>query len=292
MRYSLVNRFRGALLGAFIREKEVFGSTCFSKAVIGGCESLIKLGRLDADSWLELKSNVFVKEQEISNQQVQCILATLPVALFFHENPIKLRHNLLDVVQIWSDDPILQDIALVFGYAIALSLQERFTPSSLIPQLVTFLGETSKEVPQQLLKVQELLLQRASLEQVKGEFRRENQLPDTIAIALYCLTSSLEDFRLSVLRSSQNGKVSPAVSIITGVLSGAYNSITGIPILWQAEKLSVQSSEITENSLRAIIELSDRLFAVWAGIYDFDSSANHDTIGKFAVVSARMVKWS
>jgi hypothetical protein len=283
MRYSLVNRFRGALLGTFVSEKEVVGVTSSSKAVIGGCESLIKLGKLDAESWLELKPDAFVKKSEIINQQIQCILATLPIALFFHENPIKLRQNLLNVVRLWDDEPILRDVALVFGYAIALSLEERFTPSSLIPQLVTFLGETSTGLPQQLLKVQELSLQRVSLEAVKGKLIRENKLSEIIAIALYCLLTSLEDFHISVLRSSQNGKLSPATSIITGALSGAYNSISGIPISWKVDQLPP--------SFREVIELSDQLFAVWSGIYDFNSSANHDTMGKFAVVSARMVKW-
>jgi hypothetical protein len=297
MRYSLVNRFRGALVGTFVSEKEVLGGTNYSKAgsinyskaVVGGCESLVKLGRLDAHSWLELKPDAFARKPEIINQQLKCILATLPVALFFHENPIKLRQNLLDVVQIWDDEPILRDVALVFGYAIALSLEERFTPSSLIPQLVTFLGETSTEVPQQLLKVQELSQQRASLEHVKSELIRENQLSEMIAIpavvnyALYCLITSLEDFPISVLRSSQNIKLSPATSIITGALSGAYNSISGIPVSWQVDRKTTD--------FREIIALSDQLFAVWSGIYDLNSSAKHDTVSKFAVVSARMVKW-
>jgi ADP-ribosylglycohydrolase len=291
MRYSLVNRFRGALLGTFVSEKEVLGGTNYSKAgginyskaVIGGCESLVRLGRLDADSWLDLKPDAFARKPEIINQQLKCILATLPVALFFHENTIKLRQNLLDVVQIWDDEPILRDVALVFGYAIALSLEERFTPSSLIPQLVTFLGETSTELPQKLLKVQELSQQRASLEHVKSELIRENQLSEMIAIALYCLITSLEDFPISVLRSSQNIKLSPTTSIITGALSGAYNSISGIPVSWQVDRKTTD--------FREIIALSDQLFAVWSGIYDLNSSGNHNTVGKFAVVSARMVKW-
>jgi hypothetical protein len=297
MRYSLVNRFRGALLGAFISEQQVSGSVLLSNTVISGCKSLVHLGRLDTDNLIKFKLDPNLKEY-----QVQCVLAALPVALFFHENPIKLRQNLLEVVKIWGGDLILRDIVLVFGYAIALSLQERLTPSSLIPQLVAFLGETSTEIPQQLLKVQELWLQKASLEHVKGEFRRENQLSEMIAIptvvnyALYYFISSLEDFQLSVLRSSQSKDLFPAVSIVTGVLSGAHNSISGIPVFWQAynwqaDKSSSHSSQTTENSFREIIELSDQLFAVWSGIYDFNSLTNRDRFGRFTVVSARMVKW-
>jgi hypothetical protein len=280
MRYSLVNRFRGALLGAFVSEQQVSGNILLSSTVISGCKDLVHLGRLDAGKLINLKPDLNLPEH-----QVECVLAALPVALFFHENPIKLRQNLLEVVKIWGGDLILQDVVLAFGYAIALSLQERLTPNNLIPQLVAFLGETSTEIPQQLLKVEELWLQRVSLEHVKGEFRRENQLSDLIAVVFYCFISSLEDFQLSVLRSSQSQDLFPAVSIVTGVLSGAYNSITGIPIFWQ------NSSLVAESSLREIVELSDQLFAVWSGIYDFNNSTNHDMFSKFTVVSARMVKW-
>ncbi|AFZ02699.1 ADP-ribosylglycohydrolase family protein [Calothrix sp. PCC 6303] len=283
MRYSLVNRFRGALLGALVSEKKLLGVTSLSKAVVASCESLVKLGTLDVNVWLELKSDKFVKDNEVINYQVKWILTTLPVALFFHENPIKLRQNLVNVAQIWDDEPILRDVALVFGYAIALSLEARFTPSNLIPQLLTFLGETSTDLPEKLLKVQELSLRRASLEQIKSELIRHNQLSEMIAIALYCLITSLEDFPTSVLRASQNEQLSPASSIITGALSGAYNSISGIPISWQVNQL--------EPDFREIIALSDQLFAAWSGIYDLNSSANHDTVEKFAVVSARIVKW-
>jgi hypothetical protein len=61
MRYSLVNRFRGAFLGAFLGESVAKSrladqntSYCdLGKLAVNGTESLIRLGRLDIHDWVE-----------------------------------------------------------------------------------------------------------------------------------------------------------------------------------------------------------------------------------------------
>jgi hypothetical protein len=80
--------------------------------------------------------------------------------------------------------------------------------------------------------------------------------------------STIEDFRLSVLRALQNSHRSPEISAITGALSGAYNSAVGIPISWQVMLVQANSTEGQVSSSRRMVELADALAAVWSGVYD------------------------
>jgi ADP-ribosylglycohydrolase len=225
---------------------------------------LISLGRFDQQDWQK------AKQQELTNLENSywAILATLPVALFFHENPLKLRHNLLLAAQIWENDPVVRDGILAVGYAIAQSLTEKLTSISLISQTISFIGETSTDLPQQLLKVNNLLEDGAGLERVQAEFSKEEKLSHSIGVAFYCFMSTIEDFRLSVLRALQNSHRSPEISAITGALSGAYNSAVGIPISWQVMLVQANSTEGQVSSSRRMVELADALAAVWSGVYD------------------------
>lgn len=278
MRYSLGSRFKGTILGALLGEKTAFSrrnqlqgagtlkitSLHWSDMTIECASSLISLGRFDQQDWQK------AKQQELTNLENSywAILATLPVALFFHENPIKLRHNLLLAAQIWQNDPVVRDGILAVGYAIAQSLTEKLTSISLISQTISFIGETSTDLPQQLLKVNNLLEDGAGLERVQAEFSKEEKLSHSIGVAFYCFMSTIEDFRLSVLRALQNSHRSPEISAITGALSGAYNSAVGIPISWQVMLVQANSTEGQVSSSRRMVELADALAAVWSGVYD------------------------
>lgn len=279
MRYSLGSRFKGTILGSLLGEK----TACDRRNQLQGAEtlkikslhwsdmgiecasSLISLGRFEQQDWQK------AKQQELTNLEDSygAILATLPVALFFHENPIKLRQNLLLAAQIWQNEPVVRDGILAVGYAIAQSLTEKLTPTSLISQTISFVGETSTDLSQQLLKVDNLLEDGAGLERVQAEFSKQEKLSHSIAVAFYCFLSTLEDFQLSVLRSVQKSDRSPEISAITGALSGAYNSAVGIPITWQVMLVQANSEEgqLTRSS-RQMVELADALVAVWSGVYD------------------------
>jgi ADP-ribosylglycohydrolase len=279
MRYSLINRVRGAFLGAFIGEnlaRQNPGN--LGKMAILGSESLIALGSLDVDDWLKRYQQASVELETSNIAWGEIILATLPVAIFYHEDSIKLKHNLQQVLQIWKTEPILQDAALVIGYAIAQSLTEKLHPLTLIPQTISFLEETTTSIPQNLLKVNSLLQQGARLEQVRAELSKQEELSNNIALAFYYFLSTLEDFRLTVLRAThqENDRQrehfslkSQSLSAITGVLSGAYNSTAGIPVNWQV-LFSGTKQAWGNSNFTQILELADALVAVWAGVYNFD----------------------
>ncbi|MFN6484718.1 MULTISPECIES: ADP-ribosylglycohydrolase family protein [unclassified Nostoc] len=284
MRYSPISRFKGTLLGAFLGGSlgsggEIQFQSCLDLGTMAilGIQSLIALGRLDLDDWIERQQQESPHLVATDDISIKIIIATLPVALFFHENPIKLRHNLLRVLKIWQDDPVVRDGTLAIGYAIALALTEKLHPLTLIPQTISFIGETPTSIPKKLLRVQNLLEQGAGLSTAQAEFAREEKLSNIIAMAFYCFLSTLEDFRLTVLRAThkENLKVqdatplsSQATGAIAGALSGAYNGTGGIPINWQVLLLQKNSPVWGLASFSQMLELGDAFVAVWSGVYN------------------------
>lgn len=281
MRYSLSSRFRGTFLGAVIglNKYNAVIPKSFSDATelkqsaeqskfkverltVIGAENLIALGRFDADDWHE----AFTKNlgENLKNYPATAILATLPIALFYHENEIKLRQNLqLALVALGQDDSLIQDGASAVGYAIAQSLKEKLNGVTLIEQTITFLG-TQTQISQQLVQVQTLLQQQASLEHAVTQLSKDSQPTTAIALAFYCFLSTLEDFRLSVVRAAQTSHQPQLTTAIAGALSGAYNSVSAIPISWRlaADDVSLAGGEAE------ILQLSDSLVAVWSGVYN------------------------
>ncbi|MDJ0735332.1 MAG: ADP-ribosylglycohydrolase family protein [Nostocaceae cyanobacterium] len=273
MRYSLVSGFRGALVGAFLgeslatRDRKEYQKRYFcSEMAILGTQSLIAIAKLDLDDWRKRNQEIFSVDTNFDISS-QVIIGTLPVALFFHDNKIKLRQNLLNTVEIWQYTPQIRDGTLAVAYAIAQSLTQQLNPLTLIPEIVSFMGETTTSIPDILSKVNTLLEQGAGLERVQTELSREEPHSRAIAIAFYCFLSTLEDFRLSILRAAQSGGPE-ATTAITGSLSGAYNSMVGIPIrcqqwLWQKNMSKWQLSNLSQ-----MLELIDALFSTWSGTYE------------------------
>ncbi|AFZ28166.1 ADP-ribosylglycohydrolase [Cylindrospermum stagnale PCC 7417] len=288
MRYSLVSRFRGTILGAFLGESLAKGGenpincACGTGTmVILGAESLIALGSLDLNDWLKRHQQAPVHLQVTDVSSAKIILATLPITLFFHEDKIKLREKLLQGAQLWENDPLVRDGILAVGYAVAQSLTEKLDPIQIIPQIISFLGDTQTSLPQQLLKVNILLNEGAGLEKAQAELNREEKISNTIAIAFYCFLSTLEDFRLAVLRATHNDD-SQATGAITGALSGAYNSTVGIPANWLFLYSPKNSPAWEQSSFSQMVELADALAAVWSGVYNLDLHPRELTAEKCA----------
>ncbi len=272
MRYSLISRFRGTLLGAFLGEnldicdnQQTQYFRDWEEISVFGTESLITLSRLDLADWLQRQQQASLHLPITETDEYKIILATLPVILYYHENKVKLRQNLLSVLQLWQKNPFIIDSVLSIGYAIAQSLTEQLHPITLIPEIITFIGETSTSIPQQLLKVNKLLTEGAGLERVQTELGRGEKPQSTIAMSFYYFLSTLEDFSLAVLRSRSHPDY-PAITAVTGALSGAYNSTVGIPINWQV-LFSLNFSTWRQSNFYQLLELTDELASVWSGTY-------------------------
>lgn len=305
MQYSLLSRFRGALLGSlageilgsrtgnsgafwngvdlkniniFSNQNQDSNSTTsqetisnWSQIANSSIESLIRCGTLDVEDWLEEarkvnESLLYLKGKANSHQTA---LATLPIALFFHDNPVGLQQKLQESAEIWLSDT--EGLAGVYaiGLALALTLTENLNLATLIPQIIRELQSSQMPLIQQLEEVQNLLEQRADLETTLCQLRQlqSNQIkqkncPNTsIALAFYCFLNNPEDFRISVTRAIRSGYQPQMTAAITGILSGVYNSMMGIPIGWRvaAQRMGVWQKRQ---------QLTSHLLAVWSGVWD------------------------
>ncbi len=296
MRYSLNSRFKGTIIGTLLGEIILNRDRNLPnlklphvQKIMEGAESLIELGRFDFDDWLKRQQQECLNSNTSDGILLEAILNTIPVILFFHDNTTKLRQNLQQVVEILPNNLVVQDGILAIGYAIAKSLTEKLTPHTLIPETVAFLGETPSNLPQQLLKVNDLLSQGAGLEKVQAEFSKEEELSHVIPIAFYCFLSTLEDFRLSLLRSVQIKSRSLTLSMITGALSGAYNSTGGIPVTWQILLSQTELLDSRVNNFSLLLNLADMLLAVWSGVYNSERHLKK-VIGENAVAAPRVIR--
>ena len=312
MKYSLLNRFRGALLGSFIGE--ILGrESCqnrvmkksflifppsgdiqsnpilsdWSRLATCGAKSFIHYGRLNLDDWWLLfgkqQSSVLLKSSASPSEMA---IATLPIAVFFHDDEVKLREQLLQTADLWQPQPHASQGALAVAYAIALALTEKLDVATFIPRTVAYLGNSDPSLVQQLERVQELLSQKTGLEVAMNQLRRGIQNPGeplkrphtTIALALYCFLSTPEDFRLCVSRAIATNQ--PQAATLTGTLAGVYNSLIGIPVSWR----------LAANGMSSGIErlqLADSLLEAWAGVYNIAAT---DQLQRLTVAAPRVIQ--
>ncbi|MEB3217786.1 MAG: ADP-ribosylglycohydrolase family protein [Nostocales cyanobacterium 94392] len=273
MRYSLISRVRGALVGCLIGQSLAACVTeqplLWSKAAVQGINSLLETqGRFNLEQWNEIQQQTWNLEAPGDLVLADLILSTVPIALFFHENNLKLRKNLLLAIEKY-DHPLLRDGVLAVCYLIAQSLNEKINCNTLVSEITSFIGETTSDLPKKLQQVNNLLIENAGLVELQNCLGKENNLSNNIARAFYCFASNQEDFRLTCLRTittdKQNSQISSAIA---GAISGAYNSMAGIPITWHLgldETKLVVSGQLT--SFSQMLKLADALVAVWSGAY-------------------------
>jgi ADP-ribosylglycohydrolase len=315
MRYSLLSRFRGALLGSLVGEIITSGGG-FGRAMGGslliapkakntqvsqtlsdwgeiascGTESLIRCGRLDIEDWLHHSgktqpSLLLLKAAATSSEAA---VATLPMALFFHDDEVKLRQQLLKATAVWQRDSEPSEGVLAVAFAIALALTEKLDHATLIPRTLGYLGTSQIPLVQQLEAVQILLEQGAGLDITLTQLRREqvrrNEPPNcpytSIALAFYCFLYTPEDFRLCVTRAALTGYQSQTTAALTGALAGVYNSIIGIPVAWR-----LAANQISTGVQR--LQRADGLFAVWSGVYNVSDSDQYQLA---AVAAPRVIQ--
>ncbi|MEB3338743.1 MAG: ADP-ribosylglycohydrolase family protein [Leptolyngbyaceae bacterium] len=314
MRHLPLSRFRGALLGCAIGES--LGLYCthladanpvrsrqmslhldpnlvldqplsFSHRLLLATDSLIQCGGLDLKDWGDRIHAAHLSEPFKLQESMAPILA-IPLALFFHEDSVKLRQKVNQVAELEPGKAAQKQGSLVLAAAIAQALNETLHPWRYLPTVIAR-GEDAFNASgfgQQLRQVQTLLEQDAGLDAAIAQLcpsdspaPRED--PDTaVAIALYCCLSSLEDFRLSVIRAIRTGYQLPLTVALTAALSGAHNSTADIPVAW---RIALNRAAMSDSSLGVIhpipaeaqiLQHSDRLFAAWCGTYDPKSQVN------------------
>ncbi|WP_199245492.1 ADP-ribosylglycohydrolase family protein [[Phormidium] sp. ETS-05] len=268
MRYSLLSRFRGALLGAALGANqgasapppgrvghsrlnlELSRHSSWAGMAAASAESLIRCGGFDVEDWHQ--SCVMAWQPDATRGEaeltpVAALMAILPLVLFYHEEDLIWPEHL------WQASSLLSPLGgcswelWAFGYAIAQSLQEKLQPAIAIVNIQKMAKIVSSPPagqdgapPVAAAKLADLLAEKASLEMAVTELtglsgeRPGSQSPNgAFALALYCFLSTPEDFGLSVVSPMRIASHRELTGAIAGALSGAYNGIAGIPMSWQ-----------------------------------------------------------
>jgi ADP-ribosylglycohydrolase len=249
MQYSLLSRFQGALFGAIVGEAIALSPT------------LNSIPPLKFDRFTRFYTTSLADPTRPENPDdpifqaplspIEVAIALLPVLLFFHENPLKLKHNLQEVLRIWQNASVHQADLVQVASVISQSLLEAPLSVSNDTILSTLLNQS--------IPLEEAMKLMISTQPSEHDL--------AIECALYCFLSTKGNFRLSVLRAARTQQQIP-ICALTGALSGAYNSLRGIPVEW---RLAIQSwtSETGEIVTQAeLLQLATRLFAQWSGVYD------------------------
>lgn len=326
MRYSLLSRFQGMLLGAAIGEElgcyraahdspnavrpqsltpalpylskwnpgtqleqsfQPISKTIYGHTALGWTKTL-----LDQGGWkgfesglttdFQLDSNSLHQPGDISFRNgAELAIAALPLMLFFHDNEIRLTQVLEDVVtRLKMPRSTLAELTVIHR-TIAQILTEQFTPDRLVPDLIEQLQNSdrlsqndSTGLVASLQMVQTLSQQGASLDTAVRQLvvsKEEPSSVEIISLVLYCFLSTPDNVRLTLLRAAHLSVMPQVLCGLAGALSGAYNSVTGLPLHWhwEAEANSpMRAWGVTSATLK---HLATQLLAVWSGVYDLNS---------------------
>jgi ADP-ribosylglycohydrolase len=325
MRYSLLSRFQGALLGVALGDRlgfeypvqqqlqqkvaltgnllmlnraalpkqqpdhnlqtqeiqPVLAASSSGRLAVYYAEKLIRQGGWHTPKGEEapvLSPKIYSKSQlnrETAALGAELAVAILPIALFFHDDEVKLRQTIGEALMEQGHSELLYG-ALAIGFAIAQAIKERLDPLHLIPQIITYLQEDTStdayiDLINKLEQGQTLLQERHNLHTALRTLLPSNCFGvgnGEIVLALFCFLSTPEDMHLAMLRAARCGSASQIVSTLTGALSGAYNSSAGIFLEW--ELIAADPAQILDGQISTseICQLAAHLLAVWLGAYD------------------------
>jgi hypothetical protein len=263
MRYSLLNRLQGTLLGmvlaeVFAREqipqlKSDRWHNCLSYFTQSSTRQLINFAKIEIIPERDELNSIKSLEPNI----YQALAIAVPTALLNHEQETQLVEQLRLAV---TTNPTLQtswEGMLVIGYLISQSLTEKLKPKQIISQICNFLPENAVKLIQELEQVQSWINTSATLEKV---YRHSCQLEvNSVSLAIYSFLSTPEDYVLTVQRALHLGNDPFLICALAGALSGAYNGFGSIPVSWY---LGLDSESELE-----IEQLSQQILATWSGVY-------------------------
>lgn len=281
MRHALVSHFRGAFAGVCLGDllANVYGDSSNKK--FSHCELLLEItqlligqGRFD----LKLCQGLLQEEHLCLDNSFtnlhKLILATLPIALVFHDNCITLRRNVIGLLEVLRTKGFSRDVTLAFAYIVAQAVRENICPKTIIRETIYFIDDTSNNLSQQLLKLDFLLQQRAGLNRIKTELDKLEQPDAMIVMVFYSFLVAPEDFRLAILHSLQVGNSSFIVTLV-GALSGTSNGMLGIPATWRTSLCSSTLSRLQHSQYLQMLTLAEGLLELWSGLYELNSYQTH-----------------
>jgi ADP-ribosylglycohydrolase len=256
MKHLLLSRFQGALIGAntiYINSAQITPNRLVVRttpALISGINSLIYHNQFIAQDWAK---NININ---ISSPK-QSMVAMLPLMLFFHDDRVKMREILIEVSHAWQLDWETCSSAIAIGYIISRSLTESFNPETIISQLLDEMNNLHPLLFHSLSTISELLEQPSSLHQITQRLTTTHPIITPTILAIYCALSTPEDFSLATRRAYHTQNRSSLTCALTGMLSGAQNSLAGIPL---------NGDLATQEREQWLLTAAEFLNA-WAGLY-------------------------
>lgn len=224
-------------------------------------------------------------------------IATLPIALFFHDDLLLQQQHLRQTVQVWGGTPPMAEWVAVFGYAIAQAMKEQLQPAQFISHLLAYRNGAAPDLQQGSSQIQPALeLLRSLVDQGVAArtaiLKLEQLLPQddkTLALALYCFLCTPDSWQLSVLHAAQLLPAHSGLCALTGCLSGAYNGHSSLPLVWKVASLQPRSSPLASQSAQVTCtELATRLLAAWSGMFD----SSHRLAANTLPVAAPRISYS
>jgi len=262
MKHLLLTRLQGALIGAntiYSDRQQISPNQLMldtNLALMDGMSSLTRHGKYESQDWTE---NIFT---DIPNPE-RAMVAMLPLMLFFHDDRVKLREILVNVSHSWQLDWETCSSAVAIGYIISRSLTESLN-SRTIAQLLDEMPNLHPRIFQELSTI-ERPSDRTSLHQVAQRLAIDSHpmITQTV-LAIYCFLSTPEDFSLATRRAYHSQSQSQLTCALTGILAGAHNSLTGIPL----------NGYIATQHKEQWLSAAENLLAAWAGVYHALASTN------------------
>ncbi len=308
MRYSLVSRFQGALVGTVLGELMGSGGdrppisqapletpSAIADRLTLGAKALVEGRTVIPDVWRSLLTEPLPGENEPPSAALAIALA-LPVLLVFHGSPYE-RTSALEAIAAARPDPEFLVGATVWLEAIALGLTERLEPSTLLAHGLEALPDSPASASlsplrQALDQAQTCLSIQKPLNQTERALTALSLGPSggtakAIALAAVHFLSAPDNPALVLGRLQYTTMDPRAVGALAGGLSGLYNGLSGLPILGRLA-LAAPPSALTD-PLSALKTAGAALAGVWAGAMDPTEFATAGRPG-LAIAAARVIR--
>ncbi len=271
MFYSLKNRFKGCLIGAYLGAKLTENKLIKEdiENIIFLIKILINTGDFTREEIKNLKFNNIYNDYNDLTAKSSAKLAflLLPMFLFYHDNFALLQEKL----QIWKSEfqwseEIIEDLRL-WSKAIALILTVKNKGENILDQILNQENFNNYYLIKQLEIIRNNIEKVGSLQDLIKILSEDNKNKNlSLALVFYYFAYTPEDLSLSVKRALITTDNQDKIIIpLTAALSGIYNSYIGIPAHWRIETK-------TDKMATEIEGLTEKLFYVWCGVYQIDKN--------------------
>ncbi|VEP14666.1 conserved hypothetical protein [Hyella patelloides LEGE 07179] len=296
MNYSLLSRFRGAWLGSLIGQQlanhnrlitireqktsisELAKPKSFwrSRQSRGAARSTPEILSALQEQFNVLETLRWESIDSVSGQEYY-LLAIFPVIMYYHDDWCSLssfiNQNRYSLQQ--SQKEI--DNILVWCYTVRLALRGELVCCGLTERVVVGIGLKQTASIQWLKEVEMSCLNGLnSIQLAKKLSAMEN---GDLALSLFCVLQNPEDFFLTIQQALFWEKQTTMITALSGVLSGAYNGLTGIPVNWR-------NLSQNQDFYQQITTKTENMIAEWLGI---ELTVNRGTLSS-VITSPRVLQ--